>query len=218
MLAPAKPVILTNTKNKIQLNAMLVEGLLNSDYDTNATQKHALTIADVSYVPAEIVGSVRIDQNELCSTHEVADFVITQHAISCSLSGKCVRVVCDDADFFVLLVHFYHIKCRGRNSAPMIMSSLVKERAVIDIGATAIARSDIADYLLAIHGTSGADTVASLQGVGKATVIKVAKKGTLSLSKFGDGKADVKSLLAVGAVSICGTWQGSRVMHVFNRI
>lgn len=46
---PAKPVILTNTKkNKIQLNAMLVEGLLNSDYYTNATQKHTLTIAGVS--------------------------------------------------------------------------------------------------------------------------------------------------------------------------
>jgi len=33
-------VILTNTKNKVQLNAMLAEGLLNSDYYTNATQYH----------------------------------------------------------------------------------------------------------------------------------------------------------------------------------
>jgi len=32
MLAPAKQVVLTNTKNKVQLNAMLAEGLLDSDY------------------------------------------------------------------------------------------------------------------------------------------------------------------------------------------
>ena len=94
--------------------------------------------------------------------------------------------MCDDTDVLVLLVHFHHIKCRGRNSAPIIMSSLLKERAVIDIGATTPAHSGIADYLLAIHGISGADTVASLHGVGKATVFNISKKGTFSLSKIGD--------------------------------
>ena len=110
--------MLTNTKNKFQLNAMLVEGLLNSDYYMNATKKHTVMIAGVSDVPMEIVGSVRIARHDLCSTHEKADIAITQHAISFSLSGTCVRVVCDDTDVLVLLVHFYHIKCRGRNSAP----------------------------------------------------------------------------------------------------
>ena len=84
------------------------------------------------------------------------------------------RRQCYGTDVLVLLVHFYHIKCRGRTSAPMIMTSLVKERAGIDIGAIAT-HIDIADDLLAIHGSSaGADTVASLHGVGKATVIKIA--------------------------------------------
>ena len=83
---------------------------------------------------------------------------------------------------FVLLVHFYHIKCRCSNPAPIIMSPLVKERAVIDIIATATAHSDVADDLLAIHVISGTDTVASLHGIGKASVIKTAKKETLSLS------------------------------------
>ncbi|KAK2192636.1 hypothetical protein NP493_27g02034 [Ridgeia piscesae] len=92
MPAPAKAVILTNTKNKIQLNAMLVEGLLNSDYNTNATQNdHTLTTAGVSDVPVEIVDGVRIDQHDLCSTHEEADIITTQRAISGSLSSKCVR-------------------------------------------------------------------------------------------------------------------------------
>ena len=48
----------------------------------------------------------------------------------------------------------------------MIMTSLVKERAGIDIGATVTALSDIANYLPAIHGISGADIVASLHDVG----------------------------------------------------
>jgi hypothetical protein len=42
----------------------------------------------------------------------------------------------------------------------MIMSSQVKELVVIDIGTTATAHSCIPDDLLAIHGFSGADTVA----------------------------------------------------------
>lgn len=48
---------------------------------------------------------------------------------------------------------------------------------MVDIRATAETHSDIADDLLAIHGLSVADTVASLHGIGKATVIKVSKHG-----------------------------------------
>jgi len=39
-------------------------------------------------------------------SHEDADILITQHAISLSLLGKSIRVVCDDTDMFVLLIHF----------------------------------------------------------------------------------------------------------------
>ena len=38
-------------------------------------------------------------------SHEEADILITQHAISLSLLGKSVRVVCGDTDMFVLLVN-----------------------------------------------------------------------------------------------------------------
>jgi len=40
------------------------------------------------------------------------------------------------------------------------------------MGATAEADSDIANDMLAIHGLSGADTVATLHGIGMAIVIK----------------------------------------------
>ena len=42
----------------------------------------------------------------------------------------------------------------------------MKERAVVDIRATAAAHRDIVADLLAIFGLSGADTIASLYGIG----------------------------------------------------
>ena len=39
-----------------------------------------------------------------------------------------------------------------------------------------------------------------------ATVIKIAKKGTLSLSKVGDVKADMKSVLAQATKFICAAY------------
>ena len=88
----------------------------------------------------------------------------------------------------------------------MIMASPLKDRAVVDIRATAEAHSDIADDLLAIHGLSGADTVASLHGTGKATVIRISKTERFSLSKVGDIKADMKSVEAQATNFICAAY------------
>ncbi|KAG1698341.1 hypothetical protein GQR58_005786 [Nymphon striatum] len=55
-------------------------------------------------------------------------------------------------------------------------------------------------------GSSGADTVASLHGIGKATVIKIAKQGKLSLSEVGDVKADMKSVQAQATKFICAAY------------
>jgi hypothetical protein len=77
------------------------------------------------------------------------------------------------------------------NQAPMIMSSPVQDRVAVDIRATAEKHSDIASDLLAIHGLSGADTVASMHGVGKSTVLIVAKKGIFSLASIGEVNASM---------------------------
>ena len=69
---------------------------------------------------------------------------------------------------YVLL--FHNSRCKCSDSAPMIMSSPVKERAVIAIRAKVESHSDIADDLLAIHALSGADTVAPFHSIGKATI------------------------------------------------
>ena len=68
--------------------------------------------------------------------------------------------------------------------------------------------------MLAIHGLSGADIVATLHGIGKATVIKVSKTGRFSLSKLGVGKADMKSVEARATNFICATYirQQNRIL------
>ena len=114
--------------------------------------------------------------------------------------------MCDDTDVFVLLVHYYNSRCTCSNSAPMVMSSSVKERAVIDIRATVESHSDIADALLAIHGLSGADTVASFNGICKATVVKVAKKGCFPLFCICDVHAEIKSVEAQTTEFTCAAY------------
>ena len=51
MQVPAKQFFLTNTKNKMQLNAMLIEGIIDPGYFIEATQTHTLTVAGVRDVP-----------------------------------------------------------------------------------------------------------------------------------------------------------------------
>ena len=99
-----------------------------------------------------MTGGLWIDRHDIRSIHEDVDILIEQHAIiSLSLLCKTVHIVCDDTIVFVQLVHYYNSRCKGSNSAPLIMSSPVKEWAVVYIRATVEAHGDIADDL-AIHG------------------------------------------------------------------
>ena len=97
---PGKDVCLTNTKNKIQLNALITESLINPEFATHATTHHSLTIAGVCNSPLEILKGLKIERHDLSSSHEEADIIITQHAIASSLLSKSVHVVCDDTDVF----------------------------------------------------------------------------------------------------------------------
>ena len=126
-----------------QLNAMLTEGIIDPGYFTDVTKTHTLTVAGVRDVSVEITDGLRIDRHDLRSTHEDDDILFAQHAISLSLLGKYVRVVCDDTDVFVLLVHYYNNRCKCSNSAPMIISSPAKERAVIYFRATVESHSNV---------------------------------------------------------------------------
>ncbi len=115
MYAPAKQVVLTNTKNKIQLNDLLQEGISSSEFCARATQNHYLTIVGASDMPVEIIKGEKSNRSDLFSGHKEADVLIAKHAISSSQSGKSIRVVSDDADVLIFLVPFYNSKCTTSN-------------------------------------------------------------------------------------------------------
>ena len=153
------PVILSVTKNKIKLNAMLAEALLDPGFYAQATSQNSLIIAGVTNVPVQITHDLKINRRYLSSSHEEAVVIIAQLAIDMSLEDKSVRVFCDDTHVFLLLIHFYNRMCL--NQAPMVMTSPVRDRAVTDVHSTAAFHNDIASDLLVIHGLSGADTIAA---------------------------------------------------------
>ena len=69
------------------------------------------------------------------------------------------------------------------------MSPLVQYKAMVDIRANTESHTDIAD-VLKLLSINGADTVASLHAMDKATVLKMHRKEGLSLSEIGDVKVD----------------------------
>ena len=99
--------ILGACKNKMQLNRLIAESLLDPDFYISATQKgHSLTLAGVDDVPVEIKMRICVEREDLASSHEEADPIIIQHATSRCMQGEKVRVVSDDTDVFLLLLYF----------------------------------------------------------------------------------------------------------------
>jgi len=81
-----------------------------------------------------------------------------------SQGSKCIKVISDDTDVFVMLVHYYQ-KC-SLTCTPL-MKSNSKAKTLTDIVATVKQHTDIACQLLAAHAFTGCDTVASMFGIGK---------------------------------------------------
>ena len=73
-------------------------------------------------------------------------------------------MVADDTDIVVLL---FHLCCQGDipASTSVLIVSPIRGRAVIDINATGDLHSGIIPDLLAAHGLTGFDTVATYFGI-----------------------------------------------------
>ena len=101
------------------------------------------------------------------------------------VKAKRVLVVADDTDIFIILLHFC---CQGDISAStsVLMVSPIRSRAVIDINATVDLHRDIIPYLLAAHGLTGCDTVATYFGIGKAAALRVLTSGVHAITHVGD--------------------------------
>lgn len=107
----------------------------------------------------EISKSERAD---LHTAHEEADVIIAQQVVHLADSGKMsIRVISDDTDVFVLLIHFYKLRQLDCNLV-MIGTSPGRSSTSINIRATTNTHADIAENLLTAHALSGFDTVSYL--------------------------------------------------------
>ena len=189
---PARDSVLKCTKNKVQLNHLLCEQILNDDdFLSQSTQYHHLVVTGDGSIPTQVFKGRKHPHLQLASEHEEADNIMTQQACYiCQNPQARVSIVCDDTDVFALLLHHYaaqNLQC------PMIMQSPIHGRKCVDISATVNKHSDIISQVLAVHAISGCDTVAAIYGVGKVTAISVAKKG-FKLNSIGKVGADMKQV------------------------
>ena len=172
---PTQNTLLKFSKNKIKLIRLLVEYIsLNLPHTLN--KKLIITASDPT--PVEIFKGVITERRDLYTRHEEADVIIPHQVISAIGKGSsCVRVLSDDTDVFVLLLHY--LLPIDQDVVPMVQMDSPKteerDRALINIMKTGLAHKPIIPHLLAAHSLLGNDTVPKLFGIGKNTVLKILK-------------------------------------------
>ena len=175
---PPQKLILTVTKNKMQLIDLIVADLTAHKTDF---QTHTLVIVGSDPVPVEIMKGCVCKRHDLTTTHEEADTIIIQQVAR--VETGTVLVIADDTDIFVLLLHFCHL---GNISCNVLMVSPIQGRAVLDINASVEKHRAVLPDLLAGHCLSGCDTVASHFGIGKGIALKVLRSATYRLDLLGN--------------------------------
>ena len=175
---PPQKFVLTVTTNKNQLIALIVEDLVSHKADF---QRHKLVVIGRDPVPVEIANGCLNNHQDMATTQEEGYTLIVQQ-ISRVEDGT-VLVVADDTDTFVLLLYFCH---QGSISCEVLMVSPIQRRSVLDINAAVEEHSSIVPDLLAAHGLTGCDTVASCFGIGKVAALKVLRHDQRSLNLLGN--------------------------------
>ena len=186
-ILPSQSTVLTSTHNKVQLIEIVGKYLVNNVRNNS----NRLVITSRDFIPTEIHMGENEKREDLYTSHEEADVIIPQQtmfAVDCG--AKCVRVICDDTDVFIILVHFTSL---FKPCAKIQMEGTKAERAIIDISKTAEKHKDIASSLLAVHSLSGCDTVPQLFGIGKKSVVKKLYK--LPITKLGKLDEDIDSVI-----------------------
>ena len=127
-------------------------------------------------------------RDDLKTTQEEADVIMVQQMLVLAFAGASrIRVVSDDTDVFILLLHFYHAHQLSCNLS--MESTTIGSRTVIDIGSIENQHQDIMKGLLACHALSGWSTVAKFTGIGKATALKILKSHSFPLLTIGNPEA-----------------------------
>ena len=124
--------------------------------------------------------------------HEEADVIISHQVIYLASLGCCsIKVISDDTDVFVLLVHYYAEK---KLTSTFLMEPTSQGRPLANIGSTVAKHRSIAPQLLSAHALSGCDTAVSYFGIGKTKVVKVLEAGN-RLNHLGNPSANLEDVL-----------------------
>ena len=154
-----------------------------------------LVITGKDPTPVQVWINGTVQRQDLRTHHEEADVIIIHHLVhiaSAASDDAHIKVICDDTDVFVLLIHFY---INEKMTANISMESPCAGRMIVDIRQTFLKHKNIAKYLPAVHALTGCDTVSYLFGIGKTTALK-ALMGGHHLSLLGQLGADEASLIS----------------------
>ena len=189
---PPQKFVLSVTSNKVQIINIVCKHLLKKAQEPENACGHKLVITQSEDVPKEVDAGSTHCRDDMRTTHEEADVIIVQQAVALANAGKkSVRILCDDTDVFVLLLHFFFILCL---TCQMTMEAASSQRAVIDIGKTVQKYPGIMLNILAGHALSGCDTVPCMFGIGKVLALKALNDG-YSLVSLGNKRADFADVL-----------------------
>ena len=158
---------------------------------TNAPCEKKLVITSQSECPVQVHLGIKTLCHGMSTTHEEADVIIPQQVITAIEEGAtCVKVIIDDTDVFVLLLHFY---IEQSLSTTVFLEGTGSNRNVFDIGKTAEKQKDVVPSLLAAHALSGCDSVPKLCGLGKKSVYFLLQKHPLQHLR--EASADISDVI-----------------------
>lgn len=179
---PSQKVCLTVKKNKVQL-INLIWLYIREHQDLLPQNGNALVVTGSLPTPMQVSDGQVQERQDLRTTHEEADVIIAQQVVHLAETGHSnIRVLADDTDVFVLLLHFYK---QRQLTCNLVMMGTSLGRKCADIKATVEKHEDIIEDILPAHVLSGCDSVSALWGIGKGTVFNVLKSGKKHLNTLG---------------------------------
>ena len=118
---------------------------------------NSLVVTGKIPIPREVCNGLQILRPDLKTMHEEAD-VFIPHQVVYLASLRCcsIKVIRDDTDVFMLLVHYY---AKKKLTSTLLIELTSQGRSSANIGSTIAKHRSIAPQLLSAHALSGCNTV-----------------------------------------------------------
>ncbi|KAG7164002.1 hypothetical protein Hamer_G014467 [Homarus americanus] len=192
ILQKTTKVVLTVKEIKVKLIGLVCQYLQENAELLPQNGRKLITTGRDS-VPKEIqLGNVMCKPG-MKTLHEKSDVNIEKQVLFLTSSGVgCIKVISDDTDVFMLLMHYY---LSQKLTCKIFMEGTSPSRSTIDIKATVEKHRDLVADIMAAHALSGCNTVAHLCGIGKVTAMQTLKSGH-RLDKLGKIVAEITEVVA----------------------